>query len=891
MFGSILSKIFGSRNEREIKRIRETLAQINNLEESIQQLDDSALQNKTVEFKERIEKGENLDAILPEAFAVTREVGKRVLNMRHFDEQIIGGIALHEGKISEMKTGEGKTLVATLPVYLNALTGKGAHVVTVNDYLATRDAEWMGKIYNFLGLSIGVVINDMEEDDRQTAYNADITYGTNNEFGFDYLRDNMKFEITHCVQRELNYALVDEVDSILIDESRTPLIISGRAEESTEKYTTINRLVPGLLKRDTYYTLDEKARSVSLTDAGITKAEELIKVENLYDPKNVDTLHHLNQAMKAHVLFKIDVDYVVKDDEVLIVDEFTGRLMPGRRYSDGLHQALEAKEGVTIENENQTLASITFQNYFRLYDKLSGMTGTADTEAAEFQDIYKLEVLSIPTHRDMVRDDMSDLIYRTTEEKYEAIIDDIAVAHEKGEPILAGTISIENSELISRMLKKRGIKHNVLNAKHHEQEAEIVAQAGRKGAITIATNMAGRGTDIVLGGNAEKLVEAEGIDPLDQTAWNARLDELTKQCEAEKFEVLEAGGLKIIGSERHESRRIDNQLRGRSGRQGDNGASRFYISLEDDLMRIFGSEKISSFMEKLGMERGQPIEHKMVSRAIESAQKRVEGHNFDMRKHLLEYDDVMNKQREVIYQQRRDILEGVDLKEEVIDMAIMTAENMVFEHTPENSHPEEWDLEGLVNGLTLKLGLRAYLDKNKNLKIGDKDLSFETVLPDDIIEAVEEEVKNRYEEQEKTIGAEKLRDLERYIMLTTLDSMWKDNLLNMDYLKDAVGFRGYAQKDPLNEYKKEGHELFTDMISRFKEEVGSLLLRVKIEEGTESSLTLEQREQNVIEHRGETEIQEPQTVRRVTKKVGRNDPCPCGSGKKFKKCHGATAKS
>jgi preprotein translocase subunit SecA len=886
----MLRKMFGSRNERELKRIGETLDKVNSFEPEISGLTDDGLKAKTAEFRERVEKGESLDSLLPEAFAVVRETGKRVLHMRHFDAQIIGGVVLHEGKIAEMKTGEGKTLVATLPVYLNALSGKGVHVVTVNDYLASRDAEWMGKIYRFLGMSVGIIVHDMPEDKRKEAYNADITYGTNNEYGFDYLRDNMKFDIESCVQRELNYALVDEVDSILIDEARTPLIISGQAEESTDKYMKLNGSIPPLLKKDLYYNLDEKAKTVTLTEEGVAKAEELLKVENLYDPRNVDTLHHLNQALKAHTLFQRDVDYVVKDNQVLIVDEFTGRLMPGRRYSEGLHQALEAKESVKIENENQTLATITFQNYFRLYNKLAGMTGTADTEAEEFQNIYKLEVIIIPTNQPMIRDDMSDLIYRTEEEKYEAIVDDIMEVHEKGQPVLVGTISIENSEKISRMLKRKGIKHNVLNAKHHEREAEIVAQAGRKGAITIATNMAGRGTDIVLGGNPEKLMESSGIDPEENPEeWEERYKELKKQCDAEREEVVAAGGLKIIGSERHESRRIDNQLRGRSGRQGDPGTSRFYIALEDALMRIFGSERISSIMEKLGMERGEPIEHKMVTRAIENAQKKVEGHNFDIRKHLLEYDDVMNKQREVIYSQRRMVLEGDDLREEVIEMAKEAAEEIIVEHASEKDHPEEWDLEGLKNRLSGKYGLNISLDGNRNLKIGEKELTADTMVPDDILETVDEELEKAYKKQEETVGEERMRELERYIMLNVLDGRWKDHLLNMDHLKDGVGFRGYAQKDPLNEYKREGHELFQNMIKGFKEEVSSILYRLKVEEGTEAPVARQRREQQVIEHHGEGDGSTTKTVKRTEKKVGRNDPCPCGSGKKYKKCHGRQA--
>ena len=883
MIGTLVKKLFGSRNDRELARIRLIVDKINSLEPSITALSDTALQGKTAEFRQRLANGETLDLLLPEAFAVCREVGKRVLNMRHFDAQLIGGIVLHEGKIAEMKTGEGKTLVATLPLYLHALSGKGAHLITVNDYLARRDSEWMGKIYGFLGLTVGVIQHGLDDEERQAAYGCDITYGTNNEFGFDYLRDNMKFHLSSCVQRELNFALVDEVDSILIDEARTPLIISGQAEESTDKYETVDRIIPHLLKKDQYYVLDEKARSVVLTEEGVARAEELLEIGNLYDPRNVEMLHHVNQAMKAHVLFKLDVDYVVKDDQVLIVDEFTGRLMPGRRYSDGLHQALEAKEKVKIENENQTLATITFQNFFRLYNNLAGMTGTADTEATEFHDIYKLEVIIIPTHRQMVRKDAGDLIYRTAEEKYEAIIEDIVATHAKGQPVLVGTISIEKSEKLSMMLKRKGVKHNVLNAKQHEREAEIVAQAGRRGAATIATNMAGRGTDIVLGGNHEMLIKTE-LQPEDE-GFEARLEELKGQCLDEREQVLAAGGLKIIGTERHESRRIDNQLRGRSGRQGDPGESRFYLSMEDDLMRIFGSERLSTLMEKLGMERGEPIEHSMVSKALENAQKRVEGHNYDIRKHLLEYDDVMNKQREVIYGQRRMILEGADLKATVLDMADDTAKEMVAEMMPEKAHPDDWDIEGLKTRLVTHFGLRVEQDAAKNLIIGKNHiLKYETIMPEEAVDAVEKELETLYEDQEAKIGAERYRDIQQYIMLNVIDTQWKEHLLTMDHLKEGISFRGYAQKNPLSEYKREGHELFEDMIGRFRHEISSLVFRVQVEEKAEEPLERKQ-PARVVEHRGDL-AEEPHTVTRHADKVGRNDPCPCGSGKKYKKCHG-----
>ncbi|GMT42530.1 MAG: protein translocase subunit SecA [bacterium] len=885
MLGSIVKKIFGSRNDRELTRIQEILQKVNSFDTRIAALDDGALKAKTAEFRERLDNGEPLDSILPEAFACVRDAARRCVRMRHFDAQIIGGVVLHEGKIAEMKTGEGKTLAATLPLYLNTLTGGGAHLVTVNDYLARRDAEWMGPVYNFMGLSVGIIQHDMGEMARKEAYGSDISYGTNNEFGFDYLRDNMKFNLEECVQRKLNYAIVDEVDSILIDEARTPLIISGPAEESTEKYAVIDHVMPAMLKLDKFYTVDEKARTVALTEDGVAKAEELLKVKNLYDPHNVEILHHVNQALKAHTLFKRDVDYMVKDQQVFIVDEFTGRLMPGRRYSDGLHQALEAKEKVKIENENQTLATITLQNYFRLYDKLAGMTGTADTEASEFQEIYKLEVIMIPTHMDMVRADQSDVIYRTAEEKYEAIVDDIEQICKKGQPALVGTISIENSEKIAGMLKRKGIKHNVLNAKHHEREAEIVAQAGRKSAVTIATNMAGRGTDIVLGGNYEKLVQQAGFSQEDE-GYEERLEDAREKCAAEREEVISAGGLIIIGTERHESRRIDNQLRGRSGRQGDPGESRFYLSLEDDLMRIFGSDRISTIMQKLGMERGEPIEHKMVTRAIENAQKKVEGHNFDIRKHLLEYDDIMNKQREVLYSQRRTILEGQDLRSEVLNISKDIAEDMVYEAAPEKAHPDEWDMESLKSRLSPHFGIDLIVDENKNVTIGKTQLDFDTMIQDDIISALEQTIDEIYKEKETAIGEAQMRRFEQYIMLNVIDSQWKDHLLAMDHLKEGIGFRGYAQKNPLNEYKREGHTLFQDMIARFRDEVSSLLFRVQVEKGSESSTLQRRRQTSMVEGRGQSEETKVVTQKRSGRKVGRNEPCPCGSGKKYKKCHG-----
>ncbi|MDH5762136.1 MAG: preprotein translocase subunit SecA [Nitrospinota bacterium] len=853
VFG-LIKKIVGTRNDRELKRIQGYVDQVNSLEESIQKLSDSQLKAKTDEFRERLKGDESLDQLLPEAFAVCREASVRVLKMRHFDVQLIGGVTLHEGKIAEMKTGEGKTLMATLPVYLNSLTGKGVHVVTVNEYLAQRDSEWMGQIYKFLGLTVGTIIHDMPEEDRQNAYNQDVTYGTNNEFGFDYLRDNMKFSSEYFVQRDLNFAIVDEVDSILIDEARTPLIISGPAEESTDKYYNINKVIPKL-KKELHYTLDEKARSSALTEEGISEVEKLLNVSNLYDPLQIETLHHVNQALKAHVVFKNEVDYVVKDGKVVIIDEFTGRMMSGRRYSDGLHQALEAKEGVTIENENQTLASITFQNYFRMYNKLSGMTGTADTEAEEFQSTYGLEVLVIPTNKPMIREDYPDLIYRTEREKFDATIDEIRELNEIGRPVLVGTISIEKSEQLSKHLKKFGVKHNVLNAKHHEKEAEIIAQAGQRGAVTIATNMAGRGTDIVLG---------EGVPDL--------------------------GGLHILGTERHESRRIDNQLRGRSGRQGDNGSSRFYLSLEDDLLRIFGSDRISGLMAKLGMENGQPIEHAMVSKAVENAQRKVEAHNFDIRKHLLEYDDVMNRQREVIYALRRDILTGDNQKDILYDMADEVLEETLSHLIPKEIYPEEWDIDLLNENFErlFDVSIKKVDDKFVELD-GHKEIKLEEYGADSLREDVFAVATGKYDQKEKEVGPDLLRYPERMIMLQVLDNLWRDHLLAMDHLKEGIGLRGYAQKNPLNEYKREGFDLFRQMNFRMKEEICEFLFKAQINKEAVQSLETKQEkeERKVMEHRGDGgEAQKTAPVKREENKVGRNDPCPCGSGKKYKKCHG-----
>ena len=858
MVVSFLKKIVGTKNDRELKRLDNYVREINALEPDTQKLSDDELKNKTQEFKNRLNQGESLEDILPETFAVVREVGKRTLNMRHFDVQLIGGVVLHEGKIAEMKTGEGKTLVATLPIYLNALTGKGVHLITVNDYLARRDSEWMGAIYKFLGMSVGVIQHDMNDKERQEAYQSDITYGTNNEFGFDYLRDNMKFDSAEFVQKHLNYSIVDEVDSILVDEARTPLIISGPSEESTDKYYKINQIIPPL-KKGSDFDIEEKTRSVSLTEGGVAKAEKLLNLNNLYDPKNIEILHHVNQGLKAHAIFKRDVDYVVKEGEVLIVDEFTGRMMPGRRYSDGLHQALEAKENVKIESENQTLATITFQNYFRMYEKLAGMTGTADTEAAEFHSIYKLEVIVVPTDKKMIRDDCSDVIYRTTKEKFNAIVDEIVELNKKGQPMLVGTISIENSEKISHMLKRRGVKHHVLNAKHHEKEAEIVSAAGKKSSVTIATNMAGRGTDIVL---------EDGVPDL--------------------------GGLHILGSERHESRRIDNQLRGRSGRQGDHGSSRFYISMEDDLMRIFGSDRISGIMQKLGMEEGVPIEHKLISRAIENAQKKVEGHNFDIRKHLLEYDDVMNKQREVIYEQRREVLEGKNLKERIFEMIEDLFEDSYNTFIDPEAYPEDWDVEGLKEWTSSLFSVNMFLNGKNLLKINNQqEVEIAELTCEDLKERLLKTIKETYELREKQMGDEKIRWLEKRIMLYVIDTIWKDHLLSMDHLKEGIGLRGYAQKNPLNEYKKEGYEMFVGMIERIKQGIMEYLFRVQVatEEEQEIGFMPQQQQKMLENHGGPPESRGgggvQTTVKRNTEKVGRNQPCPCGSGKKYKKCCGA----
>ena len=835
MIFNFFTKLFGSNNDRVLKRLAPTIDEINSLESGMQALSDEALKAKTEEFKERLKKGETLDDLLAEAFALVREASVRTLGMRHFDVQLIGGIALHRGTIAEMKTGEGKTLMSTLPAYLNALSGKGVHIVTVNDYLAKRDAEWMGQLYTFLGLRVGVIVHDITDQERASAYAADITYGTNNEFGFDYLRDNMKFEKENLAQGELNFAIVDEVDSILIDEARTPLIISGPAEKSTHLYTQVNAIIPAF-KKETDYTLDEESKSVSLTEAGIAKGEALLGVDNLYDPSNIEVLHHMNQALKAHTIFKRDTDYIVKNDQVVIVDEFTGRLMTGRRYSEGLHQALEAKEGVKIENENQTLASITFQNYFRMYDKLSGMTGTAETEAPEFKKIYDLDVLVIPTHKPMIRQDFADLIYKTQKEKYDAAIQEIIDLHKKGQPVLVGTISIDVSEDLSRKLKKKGIRHNVLNAKHHKEEAEIVANAGQKGAVTISTNMAGRGTDIKLG---------QG--------------------------VKELGGLHILGTSRHESRRIDNQLRGRSGRQGDPGSSRFYLSLEDDLLRIFGGDRIHAVMDRLGIEEGEHIEHKFISKAIENAQSKVEGHNFEIRKHLLEYDDVMNQQREVIYKQRRLALKQADLKPVILEMIEDLAYDLVDEFAVDKAPVREWDLKGLESAVkkTFNTGINLAAAENKD-QDQVSDLIFTTA-------------KELYLAKEALIGSDQMRQLERFIILQTVDTRWKEHLLAMDHLKEGIGLRGYAQQDPLRIYKKEGFDMFQGLMERIKEEVVDILFKIQIASPAQvDEMKKEEQQDLTFSHSDGPGVKQP--VKRDGQKIKRNDPCPCGSGKKYKKC-------
>jgi preprotein translocase subunit SecA len=1004
LINTLLGKVFGTKNEREVKRLMPRVTAINALEPEMQKLSDEQLHAKTDEFRKRIADrlsriadepdadserlrdldkerlqatNEVLDEILDEAFAVVREAGRRVLNMRHFDVQLIGGMVLHQGTISEMKTGEGKTLVATLPVYLNALGGRGVHVVTVNDYLAKRDSEWMGQLYRFLGLTVGVIVHDLDDQERRDAYAADVTYGTNNEFGFDYLRDNMKFDLKDCVQRGHNFAIVDEVDSILIDEARTPLIISGASEESTDKYARVNRIIPKLEKGESIpgapgepeqmtgdYVVDEKHRNTTVTDEGWEKVEQLLGIGNIADPENWDLKHHVETAVKAHALYHRDVEYVVKDGEVIIVDEFTGRLMPGRRWSDGLHQAVEAKEGVKIERENQTLATITFQNYFRMYKKLAGMTGTAETEASEFGKIYNLDVIVIPTNKTMLRIENPDLVYRTEKEKYFASADEIQKLNDSGQPVLVGTTSIEKSERLSDLLKKKGIKHVVLNAKYHEKEAEIVAQAGRKGMVTIATNMAGRGTDILLGGNPEFMAKQEcvkkgvaqplraaqgkiqvGVDDTKSTVWyyagneyvvptdqwNEAFARYKQQTDNEHDEVTAAGGLFILGTERHEARRIDNQLRGRAGRQGDPGASRFYLSLEDDLMRIFAKEWVSNLLQRLGMEEGVPIESRLISRRIEKAQEAVEGQHFEARKHLLEYDDVMNKQREAVYGLRRQLLEGVDQKDLILeDYVAGILSDLLDQYAAVKTHPADWDVKGLKDAVFTRFGVDILAE----------GVTPETLNRQELGDAIFDRLKARYDAKEKLIGPEAMRYHERMIMLSVLDQQWKDHLLNMDHLKEGIGLRGYGQKDPLVEYKRESFDMFEAMMQRFQEDTTRYLYLMQIigrgdagavgstgggpqdqgqggpagvpvirsgggtdgngkrppqavatsmDDLEEAFQRRKRRELEQARMAGAGDRQPVQQVVRGSAKVGRNDPCPCGSGKKYKKCCGANA--
>ena len=977
MFNKVVAAVFGTSNEREIKRIQPLVEQINSLEPAMKQLSDDELRAKTEEFRQRIreridpiedadEKDQALkdvlDELLPEAFAVVREAGWRVLKMRHFDVQLVGGTVLHQGKIAEMKTGEGKTLVATLPVYLNALSGRGVHVVTVNDYLAKRDSEWMGKLYTFLGLTVGVIVHDLDDAQRKDAYGSDVTYGTNNEFGFDYLRDNMKFDLKDCVQRGHNFGIVDEVDSILIDEARTPLIISGQSEESTDKYYKVNRIIPSLeqgeeidrgLGEDKILTgdfvVDEKHRTITVTDPGWEKIEKMLGIGNVADPENWDIKHHVETAVKAHALYRRDVEYVVKDGEVIIVDEFTGRLMPGRRWSDGLHQAVEAKENVKIERENQTLATVTFQNYFRMYKKLAGMTGTAETEAPEFDNIYKLEVVVIPTNKVLLRKENPDVVFRTSKEKYFAVADEIQQLADTGQPVLVGTTSVEKSERLSDLLKKKGVKHVVLNAKYHEKEAEIVAQAGRKDAITIATNMAGRGTDILLGGNPEFMAKQEclkkGIaqalkavagevsvkpdDPtlsyfyyngveykVDTAKWNETYAKYKESTDAEHDEVISLGGLFILGTERHEARRIDNQLRGRAGRQGDPGASRFYLSLEDDLMRIFAKEWVSNLLQRLGMEEGVPIESKLITRRIEAAQKAVEGQNFEARKHLLEYDDVMNKQRQAVYALRRQLLEGVDQKELILEDYVRDIlAGLLDKYAGKDVRPDDWNVAGLKNEIFTRFGV---------------DITAEGVDPEqlnrqELGDTIFEKLKERYDAKEKLIGPDAMRHHERIIMLSVIDQQWKDHLLSMDHLREGIGLRGYGQHDPLVEYKRESFDMFEAMMERFEEETVRYLYLMQVieapqrrqpqtvttggdfsgngEQATTYSTgrgrattsmddmeeAFQRRKRRELEQARMAGAGEMQAVQQVVRgeKVGRNDPCPCGSGKKYKKCCGA----
>ena len=941
MVDAALAKIFGTRNEREVKAMRPVIAAINDLEPSMRELSDIDLAAKTIEFKEKLARGASLDDLLIEAFAVVRETSRRILNMRHFDVQLIGGMVLHKGRIAEMKTGEGKTLVATAPSYLNALSGDGVHVITVNDYLAKRDSEWMGRIHRFLGLQVGIIVHDLDDAERQENYRADITYGTNNEFGFDYLRDNMKFNLQNCVQRGHNFAIVDEVDSILIDEARTPLIISGPSEESTDKYYKANKVIPHLKRGEVIegkepgekyttgdYTIDEKHRSSALTEEGVLHVERLLGIGNMYEPQNVEWNHHIQQALKAHAIFLNDKDYVVKDGEVIIVDEFTGRLMPGRRWSDGLHQAVEAKEGVKIERENQTLATITFQNYFRMYKKLSGMTGTAETEAAEFEKIYKLECTVIPTNRPMIRKENQDVVYRTEDEKFRNAATEIKACQERGQPVLVGTISVEKSERLAALLKKNGVRHEVLNAKNHEREAHIVAQAGRKGSVTVSTNMAGRGTDILLGGNpdsmARDVMKKQGKDADREefkADWERTLEKVKAECLVEHDEVVALGGLHIVGTERHESRRIDNQLRGRAGRQGDPGSSRFFLSLQDDLLRIFGGEKMQNLMLRLGMEEDVPIESNLITKRIAASQKAVEAQNFESRKHLLEYDDVMNKQRQAVYGMRRALLEGVDQKGRVLEMTKGVVGGIIDRRCPTNAHPENYDMAGLQTDMLTQFGVR----------INPAPLA--GMNGDQIEVEIYEKAEAAYQAKEDLVGASLMREAERNIMLHVIDDQWKDHLLSMDHLKEGIGLRGYGQKDPLVEYKKESYTLFTDMMDRIEDETVRYLYFLRFEQNPgalpfanddseyeedeeaaerkkiEVSKALEEQQRLAaqsavqdmtrgIQKQHERELKDllfagtngstvNQPVANGGPKTGRNDPCPCGSGKKFKKCHGA----
>ncbi len=920
MIEFVLRKLLGSKHDRDIRRLRPIVAAVTPLEPELSRLQDADLRRRADEFRKRIQDGEELEELLPEVFALVREAGRRSLGMRHFDVQLMGGVVLHQGKIAEMATGEGKTLVATLPAVLNGLTGRGVHIVTVNDYLARRDTQWMGPLYHLLGLSVGVIQHEasflydptypsndarfasLRPCSRREAYLADITYGTNNEFGFDYLRDNMRFSLDELSQRELHYAIVDEVDSILIDEARTPLIISGPAEESTDLYYKIDRIIPRLTRAATItegklheieevragdYIVDEKTKTVTLTESGIAKCEQLLGVENLYDPIHIDTLHHVQQALRAHTLYKRDVDYMVKDGQVIIVDEFTGRLMPGRRWSDGLHQAVEAKEGVRIERENQTLATVTFQNLFRMYEKLAGMTGTADTEAAEFAKIYKLDVVVAPTNRTLIRTNFPDVVYKTEREKFDAVVNEVKELHEVGRPVLIGTVSIEKSERLSKLLKRHGVPHQVLNAKYHEKEAEIVAQAGRLAGVTIATNMAGRGTDILLGGNADflakELLRKRGLDPVSapEAERQKAYEGARRVTEEEHRKVVELGGLHILGTERHESRRVDNQLRGRSGRQGDPGSSRFYLSLEDDLLRIFGSERIQKIMDRLGMEEGEPIEHRLVTRAIATAQKRVENHHFEIRKHLLEYDDVMNKQREVIYGMRREILEGESQEETIREWMEELLDGIVDTYAADGTHPEDWDLTGLAEAV------HRQFDAKLPAHVQAREVVSREAIRSELWDAAQA----RYAAREQEVGTGVLRQLERWVMLQIIDAQWKDHLLSMDHLKEGIGLRGYGQRDPLTEYKREAFDLFEAMVDRVRTMVVEWLFKLQVtRESPEAPRpAAPRREAPARSSRdlllsGAPAAERRAEVARGGPKVGRNEPCPCGSGKKYKKC-------